>query len=322
MRESGNKKIPWGKIAKFVGGILMVVSIVFVVRYFLQMEIDFSLILKPEILTSFLIGGVITVFSIFLMSFSWGTILEMFSSNKLSQKRVFSIYGKANLSKYIPGNFMHFAMRNILGKEYEISQRHMALSSVFEVILLVLAGIAWAVLLSWNGLMSVLNNVVADGVVKIEVLYLLGAAVIAVIVVLILYMRKKGYLGSIKPQKLLKSFGIALAALFINALVFFICALAIDYQSAIEYPLMICGYYLIAWLIGFIIPGAPGGLGIREYVMMMLLGSYFDPTSIGLLLVVSRLASVLGDVFTYIFTLILAHKNRRLQNTETVSGKQ
>jgi len=66
----------------------------------------------------------------------------------------------------------------------------------------------------------------------------------------------------------------------------------------------IIGLYLLAWLAGFLAPGAPSGLGIREAVMMMFLtGLVYDDILLAAL-IIHRVVTMVGDVFAYFIGLI------------------
>lgn len=59
------------------------------------------------------------------------------------------------------------------------------------------------------------------------------------------------------------------------------------------------GYYLVAWLVGLITPGAPGGIGVREFILIMLLSSSIPENNILLAVVTMRVITVMGDVIAY-----------------------
>ena len=64
--------------------------------------------------------------------------------------------------------------------------------------------------------------------------------------------------------------------------------------------LLLTGAYAAAWVLGFIMPGAPGGLGVREAVLL----AAFDPiygsgVAVGLTLS-PRLVTTLGDAALFL----------------------
>ena len=54
--------------------------------------------------------------------------------------------------------------------------------------------------------------------------------------------------------------------------------------------------YIVAWLIGFAMPGAPGGLGVREaFMVMQLAPAAGEPEALAFALM-TRLVSIAGDM--------------------------
>ena len=59
------------------------------------------------------------------------------------------------------------------------------------------------------------------------------------------------------------------------------------------------GIVSISWLLGFIIPGAPAGLGVREYSLVLMLSTIM-PISISISCsIIYRLLSLLSDVILF-----------------------
>ena len=67
---------------------------------------------------------------------------------------------------------------------------------------------------------------------------------------------------------------------------------------------------MFAWIIGFVTPGAPGGIGIREGVMLFVCGDEHSD-KIVLFVLVMRIASVLADVTAFAIGKI--YDNRKLK---------
>jgi hypothetical protein len=58
--------------------------------------------------------------------------------------------------------------------------------------------------------------------------------------------------------------------------------------------------YVIAWLFGLVTPGAPAGIGVREYILMMLLNEQFSEPELLLAVLIGRLITALGDVIFFL----------------------
>ena len=64
--------------------------------------------------------------------------------------------------------------------------------------------------------------------------------------------------------------------------------------------------YILAWLIGFAIPGAPGGLGVREvFIVVNLTPATGEPKALVFALMM-RLASTIGDVLFFVVGICLS----------------
>ncbi len=69
--------------------------------------------------------------------------------------------------------------------------------------------------------------------------------------------------------------------------------------------LVLSGIFAAAWIAGFITPGAPAGLGVREVVLMAALTPiYGNETAIGIAAVL-RVVTVVGDVLAFLIGLAL-----------------
>ena len=58
--------------------------------------------------------------------------------------------------------------------------------------------------------------------------------------------------------------------------------------------------FSLAWVAGFIIPGAPGGIGVREVVLIFFLSPIIgEPEGIAVAIAL-RFVTLLGDIFFFI----------------------
>ena len=75
----------------------------------------------------------------------------------------------------------------------------------------------------------------------------------------------------------------------------------LDFSGAI----LIIGVNTASTLIGLITPGAPGGIGVREAAMLLLLAPFFPSDAILIAAVIQRVILITGDVITFPFSLPL-----------------
>jgi len=68
--------------------------------------------------------------------------------------------------------------------------------------------------------------------------------------------------------------------------------------------------FALAWLAGFVVPGAPGGIGIREMVMISFFGASLGEGVIVGLAVLLRVLMTAGELLLFTSALLLRDKNR------------
>jgi uncharacterized membrane protein YbhN (UPF0104 family) len=273
---------------------------------------NFSLIAHPFSAVGFLLLTMVGFAAVvFVSSFAWKQILEFLYGKRIAYGEIRDVYVKANIGKYLPGNVMHFAGRNMLGKKLGFSHIDMALSSVTEVLVLIITSCIWAAILAFESFKQVVQK-------KVETTnqILLGAVIAAIIVVAVaalIFAVKKGYL-----QKLRKLFTKGFYKLFIKLFVIysftlivpgiflvFIFTEVLGKSMNLHMVLLTIAAYIISWVIGYIVP-VPGGLGVREAVLTMILASTSPLTMIAIIL--HRIASILGDALAFFIEVCLSHK--------------
>ena len=62
------------------------------------------------------------------------------------------------------------------------------------------------------------------------------------------------------------------------------------------FMLAITGAFSISWVAGYVAFFAPGGIGVREYLLAILLGAYFTGSEVAIYATVHRLIWVLVEV--------------------------
>lgn len=294
------------KTLKIIGNILCVISIIFIIIFFINSDADFSVILQPKILLVILMLGFFVSISIIAFALAWKSNLEMFTSKKMNSIQIASIYTRANLSKYIPGNIMHFISRNILGSELGLNQKDMGVSSIIEVILQVLVILIFVLCLVSDILFDSINLAIKNGQMKLQTLIFIVLGLAAIIIFIAVYAIKKRKTLVLRPKNLLLSSVYYLIFCIINSVAFVIIIFATQDSLNGFNNFTLSGYYMLAWFLGFITPGAPSGLGIREYILLMLLTPVFPKSEVLLLMIIMRIVTILGDLFSFAMLSILS----------------
>jgi uncharacterized membrane protein YbhN (UPF0104 family) len=201
------------------------------------------------------------------------------------------IYGLSQIAKYVPGNIFHLAGRQAMGMAEGLPGWILAKSTLWELGLVSLAGVIF-VFLSGKFLMPVLPFFV-------PLLAFAGAFFLVEVVI-------GRWLGS----NVASAFAWQVAFLMISGLVF-ISVLVMIMPQAMDPILLpgLCGAYVIAWFAGFVTPGAPAGVGIRELALLFLLKGYVAESDLLLAVVIGRMVTVVGDLSYFCAASLMDFRN-------------
>lgn len=276
---------------KWLGVLITLASFYFIsikIQHYIQLN-DLAFLYKTSILiftvllvTCYAVGSI-------LLAQAWRYLL-LAEGQALSLKGAVSIYGRSQIAKYLPGNIFHFAGRQLLGKLYGIPQNVLLKSTLWEIGLQASGGAIVGILC----LVASIHNM-------LSVILMVGIGLILVILRPILADMISYY--RVRSAKFYILFHI------LGGFIFFMVlhtAGAIHEQQF--HVLGIFGAYALAWLAGFVIPGAPGGLGVREAMLYTILSPWLPPQPLLIGITMSRLVTICGDVFFYLLSAMI-HRN-------------
>jgi len=193
-------------------------------------------------------------------------------------------FGISQLAKYVPGNIFQFAGRQALGLAVGISNKVLAQSALIEILLLALSGCAWAGLT-----LSLFLPAVPSFLGPI-------ASVIILLTTLPGLYHWKG-------RQAVYIFCYHMLFFAVSGFVFVLILNSInsDLVSPAQ-ALLVGSAFILSWLIGFLTPGAPAGIGIREFVLTATLASLIAESDLLLAIVMGRVVTMLGDLGFFFLT--------------------
>ncbi|MER8629836.1 hypothetical protein NKH55_08720 [Mesorhizobium opportunistum] len=241
-------------------------------------EIDFRRIGLGGYIAIAALAGLYGVSNL-LLAVGWRRLLAHLRVS-VSHSWAIRAYATSQLAKYVPGNIFQFAGRQAIGVAAGIGNRPLAKSTAYELAILIVGGALFSPLL--------LSLIVADTPDW------LGWVCFAAVVTGALWLASSRCVD----------FGVAaicyLAFLAFSGLIFAgAYGLAAGSVEPALYP-AIAGAYVLAWLVGLVTPGAPAGIGVREAVLLFLLGEISPGPVIVLAVVIGRAVTVLGDLLFFI----------------------
>ena len=228
---------------------------------------------------------------------NWKIILEMLTGRTLRFRSFLGIYLKTEIVKYVPSNIMHFAGRHLLCRENGVSHRAALGSNVADMIFILGAAAIVAVpsfFVASEFPVSAVVSRVRDH--SLPVVIAAGCFILALIAVMWIkrrLMRRFLHVGIVSRAFAVLSLDTAIVIL--NGLIFFSAIVMFSPQPhAGTTWWMVCSLYALCWMAGFVVPGSPGGLGVREALIVLVFGGvYPDAAALAILM---RIVSVAGDV--------------------------
>ena len=305
------------KIVKIIVNIFTVLCLGYVVYKLVTIDIDFKILLNPNVSIAVVLASVLIAVTVYLSGIAYRETLKMLGAKDVNPHEITDVYVSSNIAKYLPGNVMHFAGRNIIGVKYGLSNKQLLFATFFEVGLKVIVAMAMIAALALEPFLKLIDA--ADNWYVIPVIAAVAIVVIAALAVV--FIRFK---DTVTIKALLQKTWIVI---IIDAVVYALYALCfvmilyvlVDFESIKPLIFMLSGVYIISWLVGFITPGAPGGMGVREATLIILLGGLMNESDILLVGIVYRVATIIGDVLSFLFNLVF---KRLYKNESNMTANQ
>ncbi|MBW1742616.1 MAG: flippase-like domain-containing protein [Deltaproteobacteria bacterium] len=292
----------------YTGYIVTVISVCYVC--FNIWEHADSLLKQQDIRTLTLclvVGSTVYAGAYTLLSLAWHYMLHSLDSSARMSNSYF-IYARSQIAKYFPGNVFHYAGRQVLGKRSGLGHAQVATASFFETLLSIITALGIALI----GIpyLSVPQHTKAA-------LFVAGAAVFGLSVVGIYLFRVLSsvfpvinrHVGTIAKYNRAQWMSFTLVPMLLYSLFFIIVGVVIwivalssfsELQTSYMLPFVFTTVYASSWVIGYITPGAPAGLGVRDAIFFAGLSPYLGETRSLSLALVLRLITTIGDVIVYL----------------------
>ena len=300
------------KPLKMIGNVLSAISIAFVIYAAYRLGFDISFVQNvPLFLVLCIVGVGLKMASVLCSASAWSTWLSFFSRTHVEKKLAIRAYGKANIGKYLPGNVMHFVERNLFASSLGLSQGRMALASVFEVLEEALTAVVISLFFASGSLGEIWNGLdeAAKSRVRIIGIVLLIVAVVGCVVLGRRYTDEiRSFARETTAAEVAKTFGKTFlfyvgSLSTLGVIMVMLYAYAAHTIPSLAVAGSIIAGYIVAWVVGFIVPGASGGVGVRELALTLLLSNVIGPELIVSLTVVHRLITIIGDFCVYLCVL-------------------
>lgn len=266
------------------------------------------------------IAAILYAFIIPVTGWAWSVLLSA-RSESWSPSVLTMTLGLSQLAKYVPGNIAQHAARAAIAMRRGMTPTSLIATVAQETVLAVAASVViglLALLASGRGLASLASDqvnvlMISSGVLFLAVLLLSasrgarryrpagrGAGVLTALATL------PGWRVTSK----------ALSAYALNYLLIGVglwcVAIAFGESTSLTYP-VVTSAFALSWLLGFMTPGSPAGLGAREGIMLMLLQGAASPEKLVVFVLLARVVTMVGDVISFVGAVFLQARIRRLE---------
>ncbi len=284
------------KISKVIGILLTVLSFMFLTCLLIDNINKISI--EQYNLTSlyfFVFGIFIVIIGHMILAFSWFLLIYKHNLN-FKLKNAIAVISLSQLAKYIPGNIAHILGRVLLASDW-FKKTTILKSMIAESIILIFVASFFSFF--WEGSYSYIKSIY-------PISYSTYVFVFFTSVIILLYILKKMYCWSRVRIFIAISFMYFLSFLLYGTLNYLLFVHVFDIHTATLWQCTLT--FAMAFLVGYILPGAPGGLGVREAVFILLLSNSLVSESITLQVVLMvRIITILGDLSLFIIAK-LYHK--------------
>jgi hypothetical protein len=231
------------------------------------------------------------------VGFAWVAIQSSLVPARLPKKRLFAVYATSQFAKYLPGNVGHFVTRHVLLRRLGLGHAALLAGTLIEAGMLVVAaallatGALPAFAPGWSG------RVVAAAIVVV--------VAISLQVAFAFHRRPEWHrwLPMHRPGYLLVAWPLQGVYFGIMALALMLPATALPLPSSMW--LALPATVAASWIAGYLVVGAPAGIGVREFVFLVLLKGHLPEGDILLLAAAFRVITFGGDCLLLLVGVVM-----------------
>jgi glycosyltransferase 2 family protein len=243
-------------------------------------------------------GFILYVLSQFVGAAAWRVTLSLHGVS-LPRARAESQLLVSQIGKYVPGNVAHLLGRFALARGDGVSSAVFGSSLLLEVSFLLTSGvlIVGVLLLIMPDLVGAITSDLPELRLEASMVVVFIGLLICIAIGQFVIWRKAG-----KPKLAISKCIVVLSLHSFNFAILGIslwCVAQAIYPGAGASMWQCLAIFTTAWVAGFLMPGAPGGIGIRDGIITLGLGLFIDQGAGLSAAIAHRAISVLGDVILF-----------------------
>lgn len=233
------------------------------------------------------------------------------------------ILATTQLAKYLPGNVAHHLGRVMVAKARGLDTGSTVLSIGYETLLVVVASAHVSSLtFLWSPPPALAEWPLARHHGMLVATISLGAMVVIAGAPTFarLLMRLRGAdAAALSTRTLRPDWPTCLGCYLLHALNFLLVGGGLWVVAGVLSPspvtaadfVLLTGAFAGSWILGFLAPGAPAGLGVREAILSLWLGTALDATVAVSLIIMLRIATTAGDLLSFLWGSVALARGER-----------
>ena len=263
-----------------------------------------------------------------LLALAWHGLLAGLGVSR-PRRELFGIIGITQFAKYVPGNVAQYIGRAGMSLARGIPPRPLAVTMILETLLVIAAAVVMGVCtgaLSEVGLAVVhLHDAQLALIAALVALAIAGLFLLRRVAPPLLRRFAPKYAsvldGTLLPPQpsLVQAFALYCGMYVCMGIGLILLARCLLPEAPHDYWLLVA-VFALAWVVGFVTPGAPGGLGVREGLMLLMLAPVLTAASASVLVIALRIATTLGDVLILLMGMVALPRNRVVSSPSSRSA--
>jgi len=292
-----------------LGSILAVVGCAWVVWQFAHQE-AWSRLASSAHWGALIRGAAVAVpvylLGLCLVATAWCLLQNALLESSATYGRLFPVYATTQFAKYTPGNVAHYVGRHVLLRRIGLGHVALLFGTLAEASMLVVAAMAWAwpALPQWRAYLTWSPSIAGCLLIAWLLIYL-GTVLLSGLRARSRWLQM--WTPPLRPMAIARVFPLYCAFFCCMALAMEVPAHALV-EGGVPLPLLAMAA-AASWVAGFLVVGAPAGLGVREAVFLLLLRGQLAQEDILVLAATFRVISFAGDVGLLLIGVVATRMN-------------
>ena len=302
------------KYIKILGSLLVVVAIFYLIKKVMALDFNPLKTLSVKDYIFLAICCLLHCLNVLASFFPWSQMVRVFTGKKIENRKLILVNVKSNILKYIPGNIFQYVGKNEIAINEGLSHVDVAMATLADTFIMLFVSVLVGILFLQRRIIDVVREYV--NIKILGILFIL--MIIALVVLFIMIKCNNQYIRKILTKLLQgkkRVFVCLVYYFFQNIFVSLIYIAIICIIGGKIFPpgviISLIGASVVSWIIGFLTPGAPGGIGIREVIMIFLTGGIINEAVIAPSVVLYRVVTIFADILAFLIVYSISILKRK-----------